>query len=89
MTRRQDPTQWFDQFTPEWLQDEGIGGNEQWCARHWAPCPGLGGNGLLATVKLTVIVLEKRLPSTSPYCCQLGDQAMYDLWGTCPPSGGD
>lgn len=39
------PTEWFDQFPPDSRMD----GHEQWCARHWAPCPRMYRNGILAS----------------------------------------
>lgn len=91
------PTEWFDQFplAPGWPE----GG--QWCARHWAPCPILGANGMGATVQLMQIFVSELAPADQPpaamqaaldkagrLCCALGDQRMYDLWGKWPPSGG-
>ena len=83
----QNSTAWFDQFTPEILAIEGVRGNEQWCARHWAPCPLLGGNGIKATLLLVEAAINETIDTRAPLCCRLGDQAMYDIWGKCPPEG--
>lgn len=88
-----DPKAWFDQ-----LPTIGIGTSEQWCARHWAPCPVFGANGIGATVELMqVFVNEIAKPGTPEamnaqmraagrLCCTLGDQRMYEIWGHWPPS---
>jgi len=84
-----DSTEWFDQpAMAPWLLDvQGIKGNEQWCARHWAPCPIMGANGIKATLMLATTAVEANLSSADgQLCCQLGDQVMYDIWGQCPPS---
>jgi len=92
MTGRQmTPTEWFDQFIP-YLG--GIAGSEQWCARHWAPCPLMGANGLMASLELTMTILDEYPPADDqaldgpgdrPSCCALGDGRMYEIWGHCPP----
>lgn len=82
----QDPIGWFDQFTPHELDAAGVSGNEQWCARHWAPCPILGANGIKATV-LLISYFADGLMINGRICCMAGDQAMYDIWGQCPPEG--
>jgi hypothetical protein len=50
----QDPKQWFDQFN-----DLDITGNEQWCGRHWAPCPVFRANGIGATVELVRVFVDE------------------------------
>lgn len=92
------PTEWFDQFPPNPAMD----GHQQWCARHWGPCPNLGANGILAVIKLQQIWLNEiatgtnsselnteLLAMTKPVCCQLGDERMYEVWGKCPPGEGE
>jgi hypothetical protein len=93
------PTQWFDQFPPAAV-DRPWPEESQWCARHWAPCPILGANGIVATMELMRIWLEEMsdlapdqptedlnaaLATAGRLCCTLGDERMYDLWGKCPP----
>lgn len=90
-----DPT-WFDQFPPapeDWSHD-------QWCWRHWAPCPVLGANGMLASV-MTMSRIVELMPAEitdteqrnawmadlGHICCTLGDQVMFEIWGKCPPAG--
>jgi hypothetical protein len=87
-----EATEWFDQpaFSPWLLDVQGIQGNEQWCARHWAPCPVMGANGIKAAVMLASAVMSAGLNSVDgPLCCQLGDQEMFDIWGQCPPTRDD
>lgn len=35
--------------------------HEQWCARHWAPCPQLGANGTGAALEVFQLFLEEVL----------------------------
>lgn len=86
-------TEWFDQFpdAPDWQHD-------QWCARHWAPCPILGANGFGASTELISIFINEVSAGGSPdamnaqmhaagrLCCTLGDERMYELWGRWPPA---
>jgi hypothetical protein len=91
----QHPTGWFDQFppTPEgWTHD-------QWCWRHWAPCPVFGGNGMGAAVEVMTEVVKLMPADATPegrnqwmvdagkLCCTLGDERMYEIWGHWPPVG--
>lgn len=81
------PTEWFDQFLPAVFNgDVGVDDTEQWCARHWAPAPLLGANGLQAAIMLFTQRMELGL-SGYQFCCQLGDEQMYAIWGKCPPAG--
>lgn len=88
------PAEWFDQFplAPDWPE----GG--QWCARHWAPCPCLGANGIgaamdllsvfvneVATEAKTADDMNKQMAAAGHLCCTLGDERMYELWGKWPP----
>lgn len=85
---------WFDQFPLD-----GIGESAQWCARHWAPCPLLGANGIGATTELMSIFLNELASAATPdglntemqamgrICCTLGDDRIYDLWAHWPPPG--
>jgi len=89
----QDPTAWFDQFpaAPYWRHD-------QWCARHWAPCPILGANGMGAAVEVMQIFIDEVATGGAPeamnaqmqaagrLCCTLGDERMYEIWGHWPPT---
>lgn len=90
---------WFDQFSPHL---ETVGANESWCARHWAPCPLFGANGIGATMDVirrfldamraevdivTPADLNRRMSEVGQLCCWLGDEAMYDIWGQWPPEG--
>lgn len=91
----QDPTGWFDQFTPEEMAK--VKGNAQWCPRHWAPCPILGANGMGASVELMKIFVNELAVAKTPdglnqemtnmgrICCTLGDERMYEIWGHWPP----
>ncbi len=76
------PTEWFDQFpdAPGWEHD-------QWCARHWAPCPILGANGIGASVALMQVFVNEQMRAAGRLCCALGDERMYELWGRWPPVG--
>ena len=98
---RQDPKEWFDQFASD-PQYESIEGNQQWCERHWAPCPILEANGMGAAIELTQVFVRELLPTTidpndaeqlnvamkkvGRICCKLGDERMYEIWGHWPPS---
>ena len=87
-----DPTAWFDQFpaAPGWQHD-------QWCARHWAPCPILGANGMGAATELMSVFINEiatgggaeamnaQMQAVGRICCTLGDQRMYEIWGHWPP----
>ena len=103
------PTEWFDQFPPyeDWPEVSERTGvqkpekfeGDQWCARHWAPCPLLGANGIGCTVEVMQIFLNEIKPAnlTSPaainrymhnvgkLCCTLGDERMYEIWGRWGP----
>lgn len=88
-----DATAWFDQF-PEATDWD----HEQWCARHWAPCPVFGANGLGAATELMSIFINEvssggkpesmnaQMRAAGRLCCTLGDERMYDLWGHWPPT---
>ena len=95
-TSDQDVTAWFDQFpdAPGWE-------HLQWCARHWAPCPILGANGVGAVVELMEVFITEvvpdakgadsmnaRMDAAGKMCCTLGDERMYEIWGHWPPSSG-
>jgi hypothetical protein len=71
-----------------------------WCARHWAPCPVEGRNGIAATLELTQRSLD-RIPRdvrrrgasamnsymanwSPPMCCWLGDEEMAKVWAGVP-----
>ena len=89
------PTEWFDQFPAQPQMD----GHEQWCGRHWAPCPVMGANGIGAAVELMQIfiaeiappntnspeMLNRELAKAGQLCCKLGDERMYALWGRWGP----
>jgi hypothetical protein len=89
-----DATVWFDQFpdAPGWE-------HPQWCARHWAPCPTLGANGMGAATELIQVFIEEiagndrspdalnaQMDAAGRLCCTLGDARMYELWGHWPPA---
>jgi hypothetical protein len=90
-----NPTAWFDQLPtdPDWPKDS------QWCARHWAPCPVLGGNGIGVTMEVMRIFLDevaspeakspealnRAMAAAGRLCCTLGDERMYEIWGHWPP----
>jgi hypothetical protein len=92
-SRHDEATAWFNQFpeAPDWPD----GG--QWCARHWAPCPLLGANGIGAATELMSVFINEiaapgsadelnaQLETAGRLCCTLGDERMYDLWGCWPP----
>jgi hypothetical protein len=92
----QPPTEWFDQFID--AEPEGWS-HPQWCWRHWAPCPVYGANGILASIMIISEVLDKApddltndgvgeyMDERGAMCCELGDEAMYRIWGKCPPTG--
>jgi hypothetical protein len=91
------PAEWFDQFPPNPAMD----GHAQWCARHWAPCPCLGANGIGAFTEVMQIFVDKIAPKgnrsaaarnrdlekAGRLCCALGDDRMYEIWGHWPPAG--
>lgn len=89
------PAGWFGQFPPApdgWT-------HEQWCWRHWAPCPVFGANGIAASLMVMsdVIALmpvdattegrNRWMADAGRLCCTLGDERMYAIWGKCPPTG--
>ena len=91
-----NPAEWFDQFpdAPGWE-------HPQWCARHWAPCPLLGANGIgAATEVMTAFANEiasadrgtspeamnAQMEAAGKLCCTLGDERMYEIWGHWPPT---
>lgn len=89
-----DATAWFDQFpdAPGWQ-------HEQWCARHWAPCPLMGANGIGAATEVIQIFIDEvatgardaaalnaRMAAAGKLCCTLGDERMCEIWGHWPPS---
>jgi hypothetical protein len=88
------PTEWFDQFPSAF-----VGASGQWCARHWAPCPILGANGLGASTELMQIfineiakpgppdALNAQMQAIGRVCCTLGDERMYQVWAHWPPTG--
>lgn len=107
-----EATTWFDQFPPyeDWpeLSIRGVQKpeefqHEQWCARHWAPCPLMGANGIGATIEVMQIFLDEVKPKNlvapnavnrymqqvGRLCCTLGDERMYEIWGHWPPKGED
>jgi hypothetical protein len=84
---------WFDQFPPTpdgWTHD-------QWCWRHWAPCPVFGANGIGASLELVQIFVDEishggdaaamnaQMYAAGRLCCTLGDERMYEIWGHWPP----
>ncbi len=85
MTADHEARVWFDQFTPQLLAAAGVEGNHQWCARHWAPCPMLGGNGIKAAFMLMRYAVYAEMDISTPVCCQAGDLVMFNIWGQCPP----
>lgn len=42
-----NPEQWFDQFA-RLEHDPRMDSHDQWCWRHWAPCPVMHANGIQA-----------------------------------------
>jgi hypothetical protein len=88
---------WFGQFASQ-PHDPAMDSHPQWCWRHWAPCPVLGANGVKASVMVISEVFalypsdqarEVLLdPAGGRLCCRLGDEAMYRIWGQCPPAPG-
>lgn len=94
--------EWFNQFTGYLAEHPEVQGRDQWCRRHWAPCPAFGANGIGAAMEMMQVfvseikppgasspsALNRELAKASPVCCYLGDERMYELWGHWPPSGG-
>lgn len=92
----QNPADWFEQFV---VAEPAGWSHDQWCWRHWAPCPLLGGNGILASL-LVIMETTALMPddvvsprqrdawtrSVGKLCCRLGDDEMYVIWGKCPPA---
>ncbi len=90
------PTEWFDRFLSEPDFGSVKGRLPWWCARHWAPCPLADANGIGMVIDLGRIFLDETpsahqlsdieelnkipLTWTTPFCCQLGDKRMYELW---------
>lgn len=69
--------------------------NPHWCAKHWAPCPVEGKNGLLASILQMQTLAFRGVPAdveigpalnswlanqTEPTCCRAGDDEMAKLW---------
>lgn len=99
-----DAHEFFDQFTrhPQFAEMEAATDTSEhwWCARHWAPCPAFGANGIGMTVEMASIFLNEfagpeATPSLlnamldaadKPLCCRLGDDRMYALWGQWGPA---
>ena len=93
------PSLWFDQFS-EWVAAHPDSGSKQWCARHWAPCPVFGSNGIGAATELMRVFLDEIKPpgvasaaalnremdKIGRLCCTLGDERMYKIWGNWPPA---
>ena len=66
----------------------------QWCARHWAPCPTEGRNGIVASILMMqkavgLMPSDVQTPAAmnswmanliEPICCKLGDEAMAEIW---------
>jgi hypothetical protein len=96
MTMMQPATSWFNQFTDAEPEDWA---HDQWCWRHWAPCPVYGANGILASIMVMSELLEQApedltddgvgqyMHGRGVMCCSLGDEVMYQIWAQCPPSG--
>lgn len=75
--------------------------NPTWCARHWAPCPVEGRNGIAATLELIRRSVERIPPEVRrrgatamnsymenwlpPTCCWLGDEQMAQVWAEASP----
>jgi hypothetical protein len=92
-------SKWFDQFPPL-LAGVQWDPKSQWCARHWAPAPLMGANGIGASIELMQLYLAEHMPKnlTSPaamnrhmkaagnICCLVGDERMFTLWGNWPPA---
>lgn len=72
------------------------------CAKHWAPAPVEGRNGVGASVAMTQIAMEL-MPAdvlsggpgamnswlankVKPLCCVVGDDRMSELWSDWPPA---
>lgn len=53
MTDQQTPLDFYGKYDEyiEW-SEENAQKSSQWCARHWAPCPVEGLNGVMATITL-------------------------------------
>lgn len=89
--------EWFDQFP---LTEDASWDNQQWCPRHWAPCPLLNANGVGAATEVMRIFLNelatastpdglnREMAEIGPICCRLGDERMYEIWGHWPPTQG-
>lgn len=75
--------------------------SSEWCARHWAPCPVDGANGIAATVvlfKAALALMPADVLSAGgsainswkanqlvPTCCQLGDELVVEIWARVGP----
>jgi hypothetical protein len=100
MDYNENPSAWFDQFNE--YAEQNPQGNPQWCMRHWAPCPAMGANGMMAAIDVLMHITDEITAERSltpgemnlaaevlePWCCHLGDEVMYEIWGKCPPSFG-
>lgn len=94
-------TKWFDSLPPydDWPNNYGVTKpltfeSDQWCARHWAPCPVLGYNGIGMAVTIQKYYLEhikppnlhapealnRHMHSIGRLCCTIGDEKMYSMW---------
>jgi hypothetical protein len=97
MERHTVSSEWFDQFDA-FKPDDWHSNADQWCWRHWAPCPVMGANGIGMTLEImsefmkrygeygaTTDRMNEIIVQHSPLCCTLGDQKMYELWGHWGP----
>jgi len=51
---------WFDQFVGR-DHDPRMDRHHQWCWRHWAPCPELGANGIMASTMVMQKFIDRVL----------------------------
>jgi hypothetical protein len=96
-TESLDPHHFRDKLA-EWLAwaAENFPSNPDWCARHWAPCPVGGRNGVAAAVVMFRESLQLMPPAVVraggtaieswrhnqlvPACCRLGDERVAAVW---------
>jgi hypothetical protein len=62
-------SEWFDRIAalPDFPAfEERFGEHGQWCARHWAPCPLGGANGIGAAIELQTVFISEVASAPPP-----------------------
>jgi hypothetical protein len=80
-----------------WAEENWDQSSGHFCPRHWIPAAVHGKNGIIGSMELmrrAVAAMPSNYTSPkarnrwmedhSPYCCELGDEAIEQLWSTVP-----